>query len=215
MIAGLTLPHKYMKSNQERLVICLHGYGSSMDDLFSLAHDLSSIGHVVSLNAPYSTPWGGSAWFDLDYSQDGSVRVSNTNQIDESVVLLQKEIFSIQKTLGIAAKNTILLGFSQGAMMALECAFRSKESLLAAVVLSGRGVNAEVPLVDSTAIIQTHGVQDQVIPIGDARKLNVLLTKTMKNYVYQEYEDMGHGISPECWQFVLSQLKSLTTNKVL
>lgn len=213
MIAGLTLPHKYKQSEQERLIVCLHGYGSSMNDLFSLANDLCEIGHVVSLNAPYATPWGGNAWFDLDYAQDGSVRVSNTNQIDEAVVLLQKEIFTLQKALGIASKNTILLGFSQGAMMALECTFRADEALLAAIVLSGRGVNAKQPKVNTTAVIQTHGVLDQVIPISDARNLNELLKANMPNYLYQEYQDMGHGISPECWQFVLRSLEEIIAAK--
>lgn len=213
MIAGLSLPHKYKQSEQKNLIVCLHGYGSSMNDLFSLANDLCEIGHVVSLNAPYATPWGGNAWFDLDFSQDGSVRVSNTNQIDEAVVLLQKEIFTIQTALEIENKNTVLLGFSQGAMMALECTFRANEVLMAAVVLSGRGVNTQEPKNNSTSVIQTHGVLDQVIPIADARKLNELLKATMPNYLYQEYQDMGHGISPECWQFVLRSLKKLIAEK--
>lgn len=211
MISGLSLPYRFKKSNQNRLIICLHGYGSSMDDLFSFADDLTNFGHVVSLNAPYSTPWGGYAWFDLTYGQDGSVRIDDINQIESSVVLLKQEILKIQKSLAVPSTNTLLLGFSQGAMMALEYTFTINEPLLAAVILSGRGVVSENPLVDSTAIIQTHGVQDQVIPIADARKLNIQLSKQMKNYVYQEYEDMGHGISPTCWQFVLEQIKAITS----
>lgn len=212
MIAGLTLPHKYKQSNHQRLIVCLHGYGSSMEDLFSLSTDLSEIGHVLSLNAPYTTPWGGNAWFDLDYSQDGTVRISNTNQIEEAVVLLQEEIFKAQKFLQIGNSATIILGFSQGAMMALECTFRTQEAFMAAVVLSGRGVKSTTPLDANTTVIQTHGVLDQVIPIHDARTLNTLLKSCIKNYTYKEYDNMAHGISPECWQFVLENLKSISNN---
>ena len=48
------------------LVIMLHGYGSNEDDLFSFANHIPGNYKIISLRAPYSLPFGGYSWYDIN-----------------------------------------------------------------------------------------------------------------------------------------------------
>lgn len=207
MTLQTSLSHRYLSSDSAQVFVLLHGYGSNMDDLFSFSSELQPLGHVVSLNAPTVLPFGGHAWFDLDFSGN-SIRVVNKNQIDEAIVHLQKDITSICEFLHLQQKDVILMGFSQGAMMSLELVLRSlPTSFKAAVLMSGRGAQSPMTQQIQTPILQTHGMVDPVIDITDARQLRQHLEPIAKDYTYKEYSNMAHGIAPECWDDILEFLK--------
>ena len=54
--------------NGNGCIFLFHGYGSNMEDLFSLEQYLPKSHTIISLEAPLSLPFGGFSWFNIDYS---------------------------------------------------------------------------------------------------------------------------------------------------
>ena len=100
----------------EHRIILIHGWGADADDLLSIGQEIIEIStvdfEVISLRAPGLHPNNtGRQWYNL-YPPDW-------NEAEDEVKEL---ILSLRKldTFNIPLKKTILLGFSQGAAMAIE-----------------------------------------------------------------------------------------------
>jgi predicted esterase len=98
---------------RERLVL-LHGWGADADDLLELGRLL--VGpevSVVALQAPLPHPAGvGRQWYDLQQPGWPQLPVARS-QLRQRLVALDGEL---------SLRQTVLLGFSQGAAMALDVA---------------------------------------------------------------------------------------------
>ncbi len=108
-------------NNPEILIIFLHGWGSNGDDLIQLAPFFSNSfpnAYFLSPNGPEDcpqNPFGGKQWFSLDFNNDGTLNRNNTPQkVMTASKQVNKFITYWQKNLSITAKNTFLIGFSQG-----------------------------------------------------------------------------------------------------
>ena len=69
----INIPLKYRirtadKEKNSRSIFLLHGFGSHMDDLFSLNQFFPPDWTIVSLQAPISMGFGGWAWAQIDFS---------------------------------------------------------------------------------------------------------------------------------------------------
>ena len=58
------------------LVLMIHGYGINEDDLFSFASDLPENYKIISLRAPYSLPYGGFSWYDINLDNSSNIKIS-------------------------------------------------------------------------------------------------------------------------------------------
>ena len=106
------------------LLILLHGYGSDENDLFSFADQLNNRFLVVSLRAPIRLPWGGFAWYNIDFTESAS-RFGNP---DEALTSLNKINLFIDEIIAKYKVNPMqvsLLGFSQGAILSYALAMRN------------------------------------------------------------------------------------------
>ena len=68
------LSYRIKKSKQNKrpypALILIHGYGSNMDDLFSFANYLPEQYTVISLQAPHELPFGGGAWYSINFDSN-------------------------------------------------------------------------------------------------------------------------------------------------
>ena len=152
-----------------RLVL-LHGWGANSRDLLPLGvHLMDGLGDVVALEAPEPHPHvpGGRQWYPLSQETEpqGWPGVPNAlASVDRHLVRLRQEH---------PWPRTALLGFSQGAAMALEAAVH--KPLAGVVACSGyphgqhrlEGVQAPVLLI--------HGQSDPVVPLQAGLGLQALL----------------------------------------
>ncbi|MGM9514914.1 alpha/beta hydrolase [Roseateles sp. DB2] len=157
-------------------LIVLHGLGASGDDFVPVcqAMDLRSVGGLrvilpqaperpVSINGGYRMP----AWYDIGLDASGQ-RVEDERGLRES----QRQIEALitqEVERGIPASRIVLMGFSQGAAMALMTGLRHAQRLGGLVALSGylplagttqderHAANADVPL------FLAHGDADEVV----------------------------------------------------
>lgn len=164
------------------LVILLHGYGSNGDDLIGLVPYWRPVlpnTLFVSPNAPQPCEGsvGGYQWWALD-SLAPAARAAG---VRVSAPILNAFIDEQLAATGLSEDKLALVGFSQGAMMALHVGPRRKKQI--AGILGYSGMLADPDALSAEAktkppVLLVHGDADPVLPIqalGEAeRRLNVL-----------------------------------------
>lgn len=183
-----------------QLVVLLHGYGSDGSDLISLASHWRSLlpdALFVSPNGPEvsrDNP-AGYQWFalDLDRLKSRSVGLTTSRPV---VVEFLKALWA---QTGLSARETLLVGFSQGAMMALHVGTSLDEPLMGVVAFSGAFVPPEGFADGSKArppICLVHGDIDQVVDPALSAEAAEVLRAAGFEVSYHVDEGVGHGISP-------------------
>jgi len=180
------------------LLILLHGVGSNERDLFGLATDLDPRFTVISARAPLTLPYGGFGWYPVQFTPQGPVIDMTAAQTSQAA--LNQFIEQAQAAFEVPPERTLLMGFSQGAIMSLNTLLTNPERIGGVVAMSGRLLpDAESSYVaperlDGFPVIVVHGTFDDVLPIGDGRAVRALLEKRPVKLTYHEYP-MGHHIS--------------------
>ena len=112
--------------------------------------------------------------------------------------------------LGVDRDRVTIIGFSQGAAMALVTAMTHPGLASEIVLLSGLRVSLmldEIPA--DVALPRTlihHGIEDSVVPISEGRALrDWCLKQNPENVTYGEYE-IGHTITQETLTDVIAWL---------
>lgn len=206
MLSGPMLPPH--SGQAKHLLVLLHGYGSDGADLIALGQYWSGMlpdTLFVSPNAP--TPCAinpqGFEWFPLQTDRTIS-RVEGAPAARETIVTFLNDLW---KQTGLSAKDTILAGFSQGAMMALHTGLSLDEDLAGIVAFSG----ALIPspgLLEGKAphplIAVLHGDQDTVVDPNLSREAVETLTGLGYEVIYYRSPTAGHGISQDMLDFATS-----------
>ena len=146
-------------------IILLHGWGADSDDLLTFGKEMTEKINldfeVISLRAPGLHPSGeGRQWYGL-YPHDW-----NEAEIEVNKLLGTLKKFDTDQ---ISLKKTILLGFSQGAAMAIDAGFKLNFGLI--VACSGYSHPNWVPGGKCPPIIISHGLSDNVVPIEASRNI--------------------------------------------
>jgi len=114
---------------------------------------------------------------------------------------------------GIAANKIVLAGFSQGGVISLFTGLRYPQKLAGIMALSCYLPNADkLPeqLSDAnqtTAILQHHGIEDDVVPMNAGKVANDLLLTKGYNAQWKAYP-MPHSVLPEQLQDIGEWLKT-------
>ena len=180
-----------------RTLVLLHGYGADEHDLLSLGHVLDPTVRVVSLAAPLSLPWGGRAWYQLTQSESGFGW--DPAEVAQATALAAAEIELIGREAGAPP---LLLGFSQGAGIALMVALQRPGAVRGVLALSavppdrggstprggGEGATKGLP------VFLGHGTRDSLLPIAVAHHSRALLEEAGCDVTFREYP-MAHEIS--------------------
>ena len=187
-------------SAQQRLVL-LHGWGADADDLLDLGRllvepDVS----VVALQAPLPHPAGvGRQWYDLQ--QPG------WPQLPAARDDLRKRLEALDA--GLSLQRTVLLGFSQGAAMALDVTTSPGAMPIAGLIgCSGYphpGWKPQAGL--AAAVLLSHGRQDPVVPYEASEALSEQLQAAGTAVELLGFEG-GHAIDPDLFPTIRRFLSS-------
>lgn len=155
-----------------RRLVLLHGWGADADDLLDLAEVLvEPTVSVVALQAPLPHPGGsGRQWYDLQEPNWPQLPAARANLVARLRTLASE----------VPLEQTVLLGFSQGAAMALDVATAGEGLPLAGLIsCSGYPHPAWEPgLQSNKSILLTHGEQDPVVPYGASEVLQKQLRQS-------------------------------------
>ena len=179
-----------------RTLILLHGYGADEQDLLPIAHALDPRLRAVSLQGPLSLGGPARAWFHL--RQDAQGISFDPAQARAALTAAADAVEEIART----SPRPILLGFSQGAAMALGVLLTRPELVAGVLSLSGvppllgaQEIAAREKLQGLPAFV-AHGTQDPLLPVELAHGLRDQLTGLGLAVTYREYP-MGHMVLPE------------------
>lgn len=200
------------KNENSRLIFLIHGYGSNEEDLFGFAPELPANDHIISLRAPYDLYYGSFAWYAINFDANEN-KFSDLVQAAQSRDLLKETIERYQAARDFSTDRTVVIGFSQGAILSYALALSYPETVPNIAALSGY-LNTEIVLetrensFEKTRIFASHGIVDQVIPIDWARKAPEKLTALGIRHEFHEYA-AGHGVAPQNFFDLLDWLKKV------
>jgi len=152
------------------LVILLHGVGGTPADMAPLGARIAAADAHVRIAAPpaalpYDLGGQGHQWFSVD----GITEENRPGRIRAALPAFAAAIHALQRQHGAAPENTVLAGFSQGAIMALAgCA----DGWLArhAIAIAGRFAPLPQRWDARTAVSLVHGRMDGVMPAEHSRR---------------------------------------------
>ena len=191
-----------------KLIILLHGFGASMNDIVPVASYLANKGHLcICPNGSIKLEFfdGGYAWGEL---------VSNSVNLSlDSIDRLQRFIFEIVPKYNTQNLRVILAGFSQGGMISCYGGITIPNLVDGIVVLSSPFIkelnNADFAKVNlDIPIFLSHGINDLVVPIPDARQMKEKLLEKGYEVNYKEYP-LEHSISQSVVDDVLDWLDQI------
>ena len=180
------------------ILVLLPGLGSDEHDLAELAPQLDPRFLCLSVRAPLPHPPGWS-WYPIDFTPRGDL-VADESAAPESRDRIARFVAEAVDAYGADPWRVYLLGFSQGASMALYTALTRAGVAAGVVVMSGRLVSAiefeTVPGNDGLPILTVHGTHDPVLPVEQGRAIRKFLETQKVTSTYREYP-MGHQVSAE------------------
>jgi len=172
-------------------IVTLHGWGASAHDLLGLAPFLQrGSALVLCPEGPVSFEIGpgvvGHGWFPLAFQRGADLL---RRFLDEAVARYP-----------IDRRKLVLLGFSQGGVMAYDIALREPRRFAGLVALSSwlpaPLVPPKQPEHEGFPVLVVHGTEDPMIPVERARESRDALIRLGVGLTYREFE-MGHEIRPE------------------
>jgi phospholipase/carboxylesterase len=181
-------------------VVLLHGYGANGDDLIALGEewrrDLPDAAFVAP-NAPEAIPgmYGGLQWFRLTLRDPGEYWRGVMSAQPALDLFLDAELARYR----LAPERLVLVGFSQGSMMALHVGLRRAAAPAGIVAYSGRLAGAE-HLAEITAhppILIIHGEADDLIPVDALDTAREALAGAGVAVEWHIRPGLGHGIDPQ------------------
>lgn len=198
-IYALTQPPQVETESSPPLLVLLHGFGSNERDLIGLAPHLDERLHIVSTRAPLDIGYGGYAWYYL-YGVPPALQHDDASRA-YSMEVLRAFLADLPGKIGADTRRVYLLGFSQGAVMALNLALTQPGMVAGVVAISGYLDEQVVPLVEPATLehlhlLVMHGTQDDLIPVVRGRAMRDYLKTMPVQMAYHEYPT-GHNIHPD------------------
>jgi len=188
-------------------ILALHGWGASAHDLLGLAPYLhGGDALVLCPQGPVTVPVGqgmvGYGWFPM--AGGGEL---DTTQLTMAGLRLKTFLEQAMETHPIDPRHLLVIGFSQGGVMAYDLVLRDPGRYTGLIAMSSwlppelkpadeLGDHAELP------VMVVHGTKDPMIPVERARESRERLTQLGLSPTYREYE-MQHEIRPEALRDVV------------
>lgn len=193
-------------------ILALHGWGASAHDLLGLSPLLHGGEALVlcpqgPVEVPIQEGIVGYGWFPITASgpMDPLAFAAGQRAVREF-------LDTAVERYPVDRNKLILMGFSQGGVMAYDLALRQPERFAGLIALSSwlpPELAEEVPSSDALQNLPTlvvHGTEDPMIPISMAQASRDALLKLQVPTVYREYP-MGHEIRPEALREILTWLE--------
>ena len=180
------------------LLLLFHGVGSNAEDLRPLGHTLAAHrpnAWVVSVRSPlasdFETGW---QWFAVQ----GVTEQNRPQRVATAMPAFLKRVQAWQRETGVTAEHTTLVGFSQGAIMALESTQQDGQPLASRVVaIAGRFAQPPRRFPSATAVHLMHGELDRVMPVERAVDADHQLRSLGARSTLDRFAGLGHGIDAQ------------------
>jgi phospholipase/carboxylesterase len=183
------------------LVVLLHGYGSNGDDLMALAplvQPLLPDAMFVAPNAPSRIPnmadayqWWPIRNFSVDERSAGA---------SAAAPAIQDFLTAELARLDLADDRLLLIGFSQGTMMALHVGLRRERAVAGIIGYSGMLVAPDrlaAEIRSRPPVLLVHGTADDVVPFRSLAQAERELEEAGLAVETHISPGIGHSVGPD------------------
>ena len=173
-------------------MLLFHGVGSNARDLAPLGEALAR--HrpgalIVSVQAP-ETSGRGWQWFSVQ----GVTEANRPARVAAAMPGFVQAVMQWQQACGAATAATTLIGFSQGAIMALESTQLDSPPAARVIALSGRFARPPRVAPSSIRTHLLHGDADAVMPVQGAVDALTQLQDLGAVATLDRFPGLGHGV---------------------
>ena len=185
------------------LVVFLHGYGANGQNLITLADDFAQIlPQALYLSPNAISPWEGGfpnayQWFSLYENDQRKSLIQLGDEIKNANKILQEFLNLQLKNLNLNHSKLILIGFSQGSMMANYQAMISQQSLAGVISYSGKIIEPTSigeKILSKTKTCLIHGKQDSVLDFNNFLEAKNIFNKLKIPFEAHGLDNLDHAI---------------------
>jgi phospholipase/carboxylesterase len=198
------------------LFLLFHGVGASAPHMAPLAQRLAQEypqAAVLCVDAPdpfdAAPAGGGRQWFSID----GISEANRPARIAATLPRFIATVRSLQQRFAIDWPRTALVGFSQGAIVALEAVQAEPELAGRVIAFSGRHGTAPEHAPRDTCVHLLHGLDDRVVPPGPAIDAAERLVALGGDVTADVLPGIGHELHPRLIEQAIEQLRSFLPKK--
>lgn len=190
-----------------RLLLLFHGVGSSAEDMRPLSQALAALqpqAFVVSVRSPDACDLGrGWQWFSVQGVTEGN----RPARVAAAMPGFIEAVRAWQRESGVGADATALLGFSQGAIMALESTQEREPAAARVIAIAGRFAQPPRVAPPQVALHLLHGEQDPVMPVTLAVDAAAQWRALGGRVTLDRFPGLGHGIDQRVLNRVAGYLR--------
>lgn len=186
-------------ANAAQLILLFHGVGATARSMAGLGQAFARAfeqAMVVAVDAPYPSELAaeGREWFSVV----GVTEENRPQRVAAALPAFEYAVRHWQEQSGVDAAGTALVGFSQGAIMALESALRPQPVAARVIAISGRFARLpEQPLHEGSTLHLLHGKTDAVMPYRHAIEGAMRLKSLGADFTADVLPLIGHELHPE------------------
>lgn len=177
-----------------RLLLLFHGVGSNSEDLRPLGQALAALqpqAFIVSVRSPDTCDLGrGWQWFSVQGVTEGN----RPARVASAMPRFLETVRAWQRESGVGVEATALLGFSQGAIMALESTQEDAPPATRVLAIAGRFAQPPRVAPPEIALHLLHGEQDPVMPVALAVDAAAQWLALGGRATLDRFPGLGHGI---------------------
>jgi phospholipase/carboxylesterase len=195
-------------AHPQRLVLLMHGVGSVPQSMQGVGawfarRDAQAMVVSVASSQPSDVSAAGLQWFSVR----GVTEDNRRQRVDAAMPLFLQTVAHWREQAGVDAARTLVAGFSQGAIMALEAAKSDQAPAATIVAIAGR--YAELPTAKPGAAIHLlHGDADGVMPVALAHAAFERLQALGAQATLDVAPGVGHQPDPRMFALLEPRLRA-------
>jgi len=192
----------------EQLILLFHGVGANAHDMAPLGKRLASAfpaAFVVSVDGAHASDLGtGRQWFSVRGVTEGN----RAARVEAAMPGFQASVRHWQGVSKVGVQDTLLVGFSQGAIMALETTQQTQAVAGRVIAIAGRFAEPPRSAALKTRLHLIHGEQDAVIPAGYALDAASRLKRLGSEVTKDLIPMLGHAIDSRVLERIIERMRS-------
>lgn len=197
-----------------QLMLLFHGVGATPESMRPLADRLAAQfpeAFIVCIAGDHASDLGsGRQWFSV-------VGVTEDNRfprVAEAMPAFRNAVLHWQQSLGMSVPATCLVGFSQGAIMALECTQHQPALAGRVVALSGRFALLPSLVPTETTVHFIHGKADAVMHYGLTVQAAEHWIALGADVTADVVPHLGHAVTDEVADLLIERLTATVPKRL-
>ena len=202
------------QTQAQQLIVLLHAAGATPDSMAPLGRRLRpAFPHAAIVCLQARVPMGQGDGFEW-FIQLGELDKDIAYGVNEAMPALQEDIRGWQARVGLDAKATALIGFAQGAIMALEAGNSQPPLVSRIIAIAGRFAILPELAPAVTTIHFLHGKTDDTVPYRHTVEAAHHLRELGSDITAEVIPFVGHDLSDELMDKVVDKLTTHIPHQV-